>query len=163
MVAALVIQSITVYHTPPLPAQCQFFKINVQTRIKMHQMFTEKIFKIVWHLFLSYRTLQYRLFYLLCRNLELQKISKLYHDYSSVGWMTTKSCQKSLIQFATKGHSKTMWINFCPILTTYLPYRGLSWTFGALPSLCPRGHRKKLTTLPLTYVNLTIYIYFNSF
>ena len=43
-----------------------------------------------------------------------------------------------------RGHLNTMWTNFCPILTTYLPTsRGLSWTFGALPTLCPRGHRKK--------------------
>ena len=42
-----------------------------------------------------------------------------------------------------RGHSKTMWTNFCPILTTYLPtYRGLSWTFGTLPTPCPHGHRK---------------------
>ena len=31
----------------------------------------------------------------------------------------------------------------------HLPtYSGLSWTFGALPTLCPRGHRKK--PLPLS-------------
>ena len=39
----------------------------------------------------------------------------------------------------------------------HLPtYRGLSWTFSALPTLYPRGHRKK--PIPLANLNLTINI-----
>ena len=68
-----------------------------------------------------------------------------------------QKCMSLLSTIPLRGHSKTTWTNFCPILTTYVPtYRGLSWTFGALPTRCPRGHRKKPLPLALnTYLNLT--------
>ena len=49
----------------------------------------------------------------------------------------------------------------------HLPiYRGLSWTFGALPTLCPRGHRKKplppcISEFHNKYLVLKLFITYN--
>ena len=49
----------------------------------------------------------------------------------------------STLQMFTDKGSFTNYMDQFLTYFDHLPtYRGLSWTFGALPTPCPRGHRK---------------------
>ena len=49
--------------------------------------------------------------------------------------------EKKVISYFFRGSFKNYVDQFLSYFHHLPTYRGLSWTFGALPSLCPRGHR----------------------
>ena len=71
--------------------------------------------------------------------------------HSSLGTIGDKNAKDIISSsldnpFKNKDFTMGSFTNYVDQFVTYfdhLPtYRGLSWTFGALPTTCPRGHRK---------------------